>query len=372
MLRGFHSRRSGIAEEDAASEGKSIVHPGFGTACPFYPLRFSQSFDFQKLMVFTTLRNEMWLTATRSLNSCRFNPLTISPQTRVFPVGFCLSTCVCSHTPETSLCSHSVGTSWREDLGRGPLRAHWWRGSWLWVQHGREMPNSCCNPLSFIWLLYTSTHFQNKFVFEMLLPLFDVAEIHSWVESRWRKGRIRHKQHQSHTHHAFGSHFWCRTLSLLVDKIFENMGLISTLRAHLQCFLFPNSSIWSSEVVEGIWSFSRRWCYTAEIQPVCCRGSLQMVCVQKAPACVPAATLFAEPAAACCLYSQRPEWASPPPKVGICNRLKYLSPSSACFSLYREFGVSIAAANICTIETWLGERNLTLKCGQQLPFHFTS
>lgn len=237
MLRGFHSRRSGIAEEDAASEGKSIVHPGFGTACPFYPLRFSQSFDFQKLMVFTTLRNEMWLTATRSLNSCRFNPLTISPQTRVFPVGFCLSTCVCSHTPETSLCSRSGGTSWGEDLGRGPLRARWWRGSWLWVQHGREMPNSCCNPLSFIWLLYTSTHFQNKFVFEMLLPLFDVAEIHSWVESRWRKGRIRHKQHQSHTHHAFGSHFWCRTLNLLVDKIFENMGPISTLRAHLQCFL---------------------------------------------------------------------------------------------------------------------------------------
>lgn len=128
--------------------------------------------------------------------------------------------------------------------------------------------------------------------------------------------------------------------------------------------LSSTCSIWSSEVVEGIWSFLRWWCYTAEIQPVCCWGSLQMVCMQKAPACVTAATLFAEPAAACCLYSQRPEWALPPPKVGICNRLKYLSPSSACFSLYREFGVSIAAANICTIETWLGERNLTLKCGQ--------
>lgn len=48
---------------------------------------------------------------------------------------------------------------------------------------------------------------EDQFVFEMLLPLFDVAEIHSWVESRWRKGRIRHKQHQSHTHHALGSHF---------------------------------------------------------------------------------------------------------------------------------------------------------------------
>lgn len=99
MLRGFLSRRLGIAEKDAACEGESIVRSGFGTACPFYPLRFSQSFfDFLKLMVFTTLRNEMWLTAILNLNSCGFNPLTISPQTQVFPVGFCLSICVCSHS----------------------------------------------------------------------------------------------------------------------------------------------------------------------------------------------------------------------------------------------------------------------------------
>lgn len=62
------------------------------------------------------------------------------------------------------------------------------------------------------------------------------------------------------------SHFWCRTLTLLVDKNFENMEPIPTLRAHLQCF--PPLM---EEIMEGIWSFLTWWCYAAEIEVSACR-----------------------------------------------------------------------------------------------------
>lgn len=130
------------------------------------------------------------------------------------------------------------------------------------------MPNSCCHSLLFIWLLYTSTNFQNKCVFETLLPLFDTAEIYSWVENHWRKGRIRHRF----------SHTYIMLKKPLLMQDFDPSGRQELWKyganSHFEsspAMLSSTCYIWSSEITEGIWSFLTWWCYAAEIEVSACR-----------------------------------------------------------------------------------------------------
>lgn len=130
-----------------------------------------------------------------------------------------------------------------------------WVSQWR-VKQSNYLPRCCCLSfmvtLTWVFLLHSSTNFLKNFgeynVFDTLLPLFNVAEIHSWVEKSPER-----VQEQAWTE---SSHIWitlqeaskrCRTSNFLVDKTFKNMGLISSFRYHLQCFpLFAPSGAYES------------------------------------------------------------------------------------------------------------------------------
>lgn len=92
MLRGFHSGKLGIAEKDAAGEGKSIVCSSFWTVCPSYSFKFSWSFlDFRSWWY---LERYEWLGMTCDEQTVLawmpmdFYPPIFSPQTQVSPIAF--------------------------------------------------------------------------------------------------------------------------------------------------------------------------------------------------------------------------------------------------------------------------------------------
>lgn len=125
MLRGFHSRRLGTAEKDAAGEGKTIVcsileHGALLTLPnpPGPPLTFRSSqhlhYDYQSLLAWTP-------------TDC--NP-PVSPQPQVFPTDPASAAPVPALTSLKSWVSFMSHKSERGWWGSGWFRACWcWQGS---------------------------------------------------------------------------------------------------------------------------------------------------------------------------------------------------------------------------------------------------